>query len=332
MNITAAQFSLQTLAKQGTPQEFQSALQQEGCQILDQAILTFCNPTRETEQGEQAVAKLRELTGSIRTYLERQQASIEQNLQELKSSIAQTTGLQARHEENSPDGKTKVVHSQEGLGLRVMGGPVAVEDLSITREKGQHYILSHRPANSVVGKDTRFVPDHSLEGMKRFLTDWSQVQGLYTAAVLIPGPLALSVKNFAAEQMTATNHSQSSYLEGSSSRKFFGLSRSSSAASGQSSQDSQVEYTKTTVDREVVPVLNDLQARLEQVKVVPQVELGVEASHYQETFESRGWGPFKAWSSKGSENTSRQLGRQVLVPELVRLPETSTSDFTPRPS
>lgn len=304
---------LLTLAKKGTAQEFSEALSQTGSAVLGNAVETFCQMDRESAQGQASVDQLKDLKNSLITYIGRHTAEVSAN---------QTKGTELTEQVKSGSHPT---HKLSGE---------TVEHLENARSfKGQEVQYLERiskPEAAVF--HTPQVDD--LAGLRKFLTDLTEVQGLYTAAVMIPGPLALSVKNFAREVADGSSASSSSFSGESVSNKIF--SHSASAVAGQSQSSSATHYEKTTVDERVVPVLTELQDRLAQASVVPASSAYVSADHhYQENQGRKAFltGNLKydksiAYSYYDTDRIQRKLETFEFEPTHVRLPNTSISDFT----
>lgn len=312
-NVNSSQ--LLKVAREGSAQEFAHALRETGQAILANSIETFCQMDRESQQGLASVQQLKDLKNSIIASLERDTQGRAANLaagENLREATAQGT-----HPQHKLEGtKVEVVNNVASLAYK--GGTV-YETLQRT----------FKPESAVLHNPTV----DEMKGVKAFLADLNSVMGLYTAAVMIPGPLALSVKNFAKE--VADGHFQaSSTASGVSASRGF-LRRSSSAFSEVSEAEGTQHYEKTTVDERVVPVLTELQDRLAQVSVVPASEASLSADRHFEEHQGK-----KNWILPGmnfenrishsyyeSERLRRPLEKVPFQPEHIRLPETSISDF-----
>jgi hypothetical protein len=158
------------------------------------------------------------------------------------------------------------------------------------------------------------------------------VQGLYTAAVMVPGPLALSLKNHAKEVADGQFASSSSASGASYSQGF--IRHSGSAFSESSQAQGSSHYEKTTVDERVVPVLTELQDRLGQATVSPATTAYVSADHhYAEHAGRKNWrgklifDQSLSYSYYNNDRIERKLEEFEYQPDRVRLPETSISDY-----
>lgn len=307
--------SLVQIAREGTAQQFAAALKETGTAVLGNAVETFCQMDRETKQGATSVEQLKDLKNALMVSINRNQQEMEANLagpKELAQSIKDGKNSQFKLEQAT-------VEDLVNTPSKLKGGDQVHPFLR--REWGAECAELHLPATD------------ALTGTKKFLADLSAVQGLYTAAVMIPGPLSLTVKNFARE-VASSQFQSSSNASGNSQSKGF-LSRANSSFRESSQAEGSQQYDKTTVDERVVPVLSELQDRLGQVSVVPSSSGSLSLDrHLTESSGKKGFFSSKinydqqvAHTYYNQDRLQRPVTEFAVQPEHIRLPETSISDY-----
>lgn len=298
------------VAREGNAGQFAKTLEETGTAVLSNAIETFCKVDRETTQGEESVRQLSDLKSAIALAIRRNDETTKAN----RASASQRA-FQINQGEvpQYPLKKASVVDLHN-----------AKSDLKCGRE----YELLRREFSAEAA--TVHAPKPSeLSGLQQFLVDLNSIQGLYTAAVMVPGPLSLTVKNFARETADSQAKSFSHFTSDASSDRLFGSGQATAQGSSESSQSSH--YEKTTVDERVIPMLSELRERLAQASVVSEQPLRIDATRTEK--EATGFKTFILRRTVfndffGKEEKNRLLEKLPFQPEFVRLPKSSISDFT----
>lgn len=297
-------------AREGSAENFAQALRETGTAVLGNAVETFCKMDREGEQGAMAVEQLKDLKNAIISHLKAQETELkknETNASSLKREVSEGT---------HPTHKLRPARTEE-LTNALAGDGLTYQYLRRSDEKESAVL--HLPQ----------VDD--MSGLKQFLADLTGVQGLFTAAVMLPGPLALSVKTFAKE-IGNSQFSSSASASGSSFSKGF-IRRSASEHQESSQTQGSSQYEKVTIDERVVPVLTELQDRLQQASVLPPSRGYLSADYHRAEYAGResfftithDTSVFRTYSD--SNRLQRKLEEFAFQPERVRLPKTSISDF-----
>ena len=316
--------SLVRLAREGSASEYSAALKETGSAVLGNAMEVFCAMDRETEHGRLAVDQLKDLKNSLIAHIERNQT--------------QTTG-------NLTGAKAAADKIKAGQDPNHQLLPAKTEELT-------NATLENRPGNTHKFLQKRWEAETTkivtpaideMNGVKKFLADLTAMQGLYTAAVMIPGPLSATVKNVAKELYTSNVQSQSS-ASGSSHSAGAALSllgvggfSSESGFASQSSTNGNARYEKSTIDERIVPVLSELQDRLAQATVTPASTGQIEGRRGLEEYSGKksmwtGNVSYENRQSYTSENygdtrLKRDFTSFEYQPEHVRVPQSSISDY-----
>jgi hypothetical protein len=297
-NTAASPFNTQKLrefAKTGSASEFAQELKATGPAILDEAIETFYKLDRERSDADLSLGHIRDLKSAVMSYVERNSNEVGANLAASRSLLNKSGSVQ---------------------GSTTDGGVT-------------HHIGAETNGGENVGTFNR------LTGMQQFLRDLATVQGTFTAAVMLPGPASasmLSVLNSQHEALHASGSSSSQFSSDSSSSGAAGsllllaggVKQSSSSSTGSSHSVSQVDYQKTTADREVIPVLTELRDRLERAVEFPAT--GGSVNINQSTWDSKEVTSFfgkKRTEKFNDKSTTRQVPYPVQS-AFVELPMTST--------
>lgn len=330
--------NLVRLAREGSASEYAAGLKDTGAAILGNAVEVFCSMSRETEHGKEAVEQLKDLKNSLMSHIERQRASTAANRAGAKDAAdSLQRGENPKYQLQA--GHTEVLKDTVPVTCRAG----AVKELK--RVTGAEFAQVQAPSFD------------EMAGVKKFLADLTAVQGLFTASVMIPGPLSATVKNVAKELYTSNSQSQSSVAgsshAGGAALGLLGIGgfSSDSSVAGQSSSSTQARYEKSTVDERVVPVLSELQDRLSQTTVVPASSSKLVARRsVEESSGKASWGGLGSvkYTSIGSQvqsswvrldtvlepnfashdnRATRLLETLEYQPEHIRLPESSISDF-----
>ena len=324
LNTAVNSQSLVRFAREGSAAEYAAALKGTGSAVLSNAMEVFCAMDRETENGRAAVDQIKDLKNSLIAHIERNQTETSTNLVGANAVAAKITAGQ------DPTHKLEAAKVETLKNAPLENRPNRVYD-HLRKDWGAETTKVEVPALD------------GMSGLKKFLADLTAMQGLYTAAVMIPGPLSATVKNVAKELYTSNQRSSSS-ASGSSQAEGAVLSLlgvggfgSDSSFSSQSNSSGSARFEKSTIDERVVPVLGELQDRLAQTTVVPATSGAVQGRrHLQEysgksTWFGAGKVVFEDRESYTSEYTDTRIKRDFEAfeyqPGHVRIPDTSISDY-----
>lgn len=320
----AASAELIRLAQQGSAAEYSQALKETGTAILSSALEVFSKMDRELEDGRSSIEQLRDLKNSLIAHIDRNQKCTQSNQDQLDQEVAAM---------NSGQHPTVKLAEKKTENLT---------NATSILEKGRP-AYAHLLRETEAQKANLSAPKiDSMAGAKKFLADLTAVQGLYTAAVLVPGPLSLSMKNVVKESYASqsqsngqiTGQSESAGIGASLLALGGGASHSQSNISGAVSSKNSTNYEKSTLDERVIPVLSELQDRLSQATAVPATLASIELKNHISEYEGS-WGLFgrrynRVASTYGYAHhpITTTVESREFQPEHVRLPETSISDYT----
>ena len=306
------------LALQGTAEEYHAALQETGSAVLGHALEVFCDTNRETPDGAAAAKQLLDLKNSVIAHLRRNKEETAGNAEALQDKAAAIT-----------DGTDPLLLLSDSKIERLRNVPLWGDTSGCTYK----YLERHSEREKVDIETPALDP---MGGVRKFLTQLNGVLGLYTAAVMIPGPLSATLKTVS--QQLSSSHSQfDSSSSGSSQAEGVAISLlglgaygSASESSSQAKGSSDAESRSTTIDERIVPVLGELQERLAQASVVPASEGKIVAK--QSIFDWVGqqyWLPpivaYRDFAGQGAGR--RELETKEYQPSHVRVPDTSISDY-----
>ncbi|MBI3929029.1 MAG: hypothetical protein HY319_26030 [Armatimonadetes bacterium] len=249
--------SLAEMARKAPLDEvFSQTLKEKGIEVLDQALDTFYDPARDVRQARTAVKDLEDLEDAFKALTQRPEKAFLEDEKRLEE-LRRNAHLEPASEHKTESG-------------RVIEAPEEIQGGFVTR--------SHEP-------------DH----LDQFIKDLHHVSPLYQMVAMIPGPMSLTVKDFAREVLVATHQSLSAAAqESDSTSRAFSLlllggqsSSHDASAVAASSSEGQVQAEKISIDERVVPVLRDLKDRLKELALRPAVQTELTASRWITVLENQ---------------------------------------------
>lgn len=248
--------SLTEMVKQSKQQDagLAEALKKSGTKAIDKAVEFFYQDVRDKTEAKAVLSDLSDLKEAMmacydQTLARRADATkkAEARLTHLKNHGLQTGELQ-----EASDKRLTNAERIAGPGMK-LEGPKVIKD-------GRRTFTDEVPQLSY--KDR---PDDPMTGLSKFIVDLHNLIGLYACSTLIPGPIGLTVGNFAKEQMDGSSSSDSYNASSFSARSLLHSAAGSSVTA--MPEQGAVHYDKTSTDERVIPALLDLRDRLQQIRI-----------------------------------------------------------------
>lgn len=233
--------------------EFCSALQETGKNILDNAVDVFFKPDREIYEAKKAVEDMKDLEFAMKSCYENARKNQDEAINATKDEMKKPESF------------------KYDLG-KVEIHPYGIDYFDY---KGRILASSNQKIVCSSDLDQDDLRDKALNGIGSFINDLHTVLPLYTCVAMVPGPMSLSVKNFAKEilegsindKSRAQSSSQSQGLKGSLLLLGGAVNAASSESYSQNDVEGKLSYQKTTTDERVMPALMDLRSRLDEMKM-----------------------------------------------------------------
>ena len=238
--------------------DFLGTFREKGVGILDNAVDVFFKSDREVEDARMAIEDLKDLERAMKACKVKTDKTRESNQGKAreKMGVIKETGEGLRGPEEE---KLNNVESFSKRGHIIKDG---------RRVYGEEKVKGLSRGGWLSVK-----PD-GMKGVLNFIKDLHEVLPLYTCVTMVPGPMSVTVKNFAKETMKMkskeTGHSES---HSASSGTAVGLLPLGAAVYDSASSDiseinksSNMFFQKVTTDERIIPTLMDLRTRMEEME------------------------------------------------------------------
>ena len=317
--------TLTQIAKEGTPEELATALKTQGTAIMDDAVDVFFQMDREQSDARRVLDGFQDMKTALQTSVSGDEST----------TLANGESLIAR---------VKLVNNGEDSEVSLK--PAEIIPLKNAKAK---YDSSYTEARSSIPNGIIESGERRLEaetahavspsqlddmtGVKKFLTDLSQLQGLYAAVAMVPGPMSASLKTIAKEVLHSKSKSYGSTQSAWSATGVgllpLGVAKGVGSSVEGHTSESNTSYSRTTADERIVPKLFDLKDRLAQADVSPAGIGRIEGRQAgREYVECKGFFSFGTkLKQAGRDVHKRVLSTMPYQEERVRLPLTGVSDF-----
>ena len=285
-------------------------------QAVDQAIDTFFQPDREVADGKKAYDELSDVERALRSY----QSRFQRESQEAEKNVSAEAAKLKGENFEGPVGATS--------SMLPDGKPL---------QDGFRRVSSYSPNVSRLSDLSE-----ETQSMKALIAQMSEVLPLYGSVAMVPGPLAVSLKDHLKQSLqwkTESNSFSSSSAEEEAYR-LVTLSAGKKSIQSRSSSSRQEEgrLETTTIDERVMPGLHDIRASLAGLGHSPeeknQFSLNTKVTEFEKQRVKEGmlwWKSEEDEWNQVNQGYLKQEGQAVGRPARMHLHGTLGNDGLTRP-
>jgi hypothetical protein len=266
MKVPAYSSLNEMMRKAPLTQETVSEFRDRALQAVDHAVDIFFQPDREVADGKKAYDQLSDVERALRSYqgrFERESQQVNQELQAKMGAIAvkDFRGSVGKTDSLLPDGKPLEVGFRE--------------------------VNSSYPRMSQEMRDIR--PEQGRVGA--LIAKMSEVLPLYGSVAMVPGPLAVSLKDHLKESLQWKNEGSSAQFSSAEEEAYRLLTLSAakkevrSSASSSSREEGRMETS--TIDERVMPGLHEIRTSLLGLAQAPEESVQFSQSSYVKEYETK---------------------------------------------